>query len=395
MGMRGTWWDRVLRLLMAVVSIQVVMIAQPAWACGCGAAVPADGRTLSVGRETSVVRWDGRVERIDMRLSVSGDAERAAWIMPVPTRATLALGDDALFGELERVVAPVERVRHHFWPNSDDWPFGGGSDDRQSVRAAAPPAAGGVEVVGRERLGAFDVARLAATDPRALGSWLADNGFHLPDALASALEPYVRQRWEYVAIRLAPEVAAGGPTTLRGDLDPLRLSFASDRLVYPMRLSRLAKVPQHLRLYVLAAHRMQPRSDIGGAPPKVLYAGRPDLRAGDADVRAPIDGKPAFLTAIDQNFSTPSAIDDDHELRPTAHDTGYQRATYRDELLTVGGVPAWLLTAGGGLAVVAAAAGVWWRGRRRRGRGRGRAGAWPGSPPTMPPTPPRPLHAPH
>ncbi|MFI6582030.1 DUF2330 domain-containing protein [Embleya sp. NPDC050493] len=394
MGVRGAWWDRVLRLVLAVVSIQVLMVAQPAWACGCGAAVPAGGRTLTVGRETSVVRWDGRVEEIDMQLTVSGDAESAAWIMPVPSRASVTLGNSALFGELERVVAPVERVRHYFWPRAGDWPLSddsGGGD--RSPRAGAAPGAGGVEVVGRERLGPFDVARLASDDPQALGSWLTQNGFHLPPALATALEPYVRQHWEYVAIRLAPEAPAGGgvrPATLRGSLDPLHLSFASDRLVYPMRLSRLAKVPQHLRLYVVAAHRMQPRSDIGGATPNVLYAGKPDAARsagagqspGIADRLAPIDGKPAFLTAFDQNFPIPADIVDDHELRPAARDNGYQRATYRDELLTVAGIPAWLLSVLGAL-VVLLAAGLLWRRRITR------------RPPTAPgPVPPRPTYAP-
>lgn len=34
-------------------------------------------------------------------------------------------------------------------------------------------------VVGRQKLGPFDVARLTATDPDALGDWLSANGFSL------------------------------------------------------------------------------------------------------------------------------------------------------------------------------------------------------------------------
>lgn len=367
-GVWRSWWDRALRLVLAVVSIQVLMVAQPAWACGCGAAVPANGRTLTVGQETSVARWDGRVEEIDMRLTVSGDAEQAAWIMPVPSRATVTLGNGAMFDELERVVAPVERVRHYFWPRSNDWPRSSGTNDHGAPRSGAPSGAGGVEVVGRERLGPFDVARLAVDDPQALESWLTRNGFHLPAALATALEPYVQQRWEYVAIRLAPETSAGvtgRPATLRGSLDPLHLSFASDRLVYPMRLSRLAKVPQHLRLYVVAAHRMQPSTDIGGTTPKVLHAGRPDAARWPvaAERLAPIDGEPSFLTAIDQHFPSPATIVGDHELRPAAHDTGYQRAIYDEKLLTVAGIPVWLLSVLGAPVVLLVGGLVW---RRRR-----------------------------
>ncbi|MEV8408408.1 DUF2330 domain-containing protein [Streptomyces niveus] len=52
---------------------------------------------MGVDRETSVVRWDGATEQIVMRFTVNGDAREAAWIMPVPGRADVELGDPALF----------------------------------------------------------------------------------------------------------------------------------------------------------------------------------------------------------------------------------------------------------------------------------------------------------
>jgi hypothetical protein len=223
--------------------------------------------------------------------------------------------------------------------------------------------------VGRDRLGPFDVARLSATDPRALGDWLAGNGFRLPERLADGLRPYVEQRWEYVAVRLAPDgTAAPGRVALGGTLDPLHITFASDRLVYPMRLSRLARVPQSLRLYVLAEHRVRTASAIGGDEPEPLFAGR--LKAGDQDpaVRALMGGT-AYLTALDQRFPVPSRIDGDHELVTAPKDTPYRRVEYTDKLLTVGGVPVWLpAVLGGALVVVAAVVLVTRRVRRPAAR---------------------------
>lgn len=232
-------------------------------------------------------------------------------------------------------------------------------------------------MVGRERLGPFDVARLTATDPAALRNWLKANGFQLPASLAAELRPYVAQRWEYVAIRLAP---AGADRRLTGTLDPLRLSFASDRLVYPMRLSRLAKTPQSLGLYVLAAHRMEPRGAIGGARPEVFFAGRIHPEGALRDLDGTDDGKgtdggkgtsgtngrkgsngrkgtgSTFLTAIDQSFPQPQHITGDHELLRAPEDTAFRRITYTYSLLVVGGVPVWVLTVGGTLLLLAAAA---------------------------------------
>ncbi|MEV5907093.1 DUF2330 domain-containing protein, partial [Streptomyces sp. NPDC052127] len=217
-------------------------------------------------------------------------------------------------------------------------------------------------MIGRERLGPFDVARLTATDPGDLDEWLRANDFTLPGRLETALQPYVDRRWEYVAVRLTPESSG---TALRGELEPLHLTFAADTLVYPMRLSRLAATPQSLGLYVLAAHRMEPASPIGGERPRVTFAGQLDKATGPLAALA--KGTP-FLTAVAQEFPRPSEISGDHELRRAATDAAYRQVIYEDRLLALAGIPVWLLTVVGGLAVlntVAVVLGVRW-GRARR-----------------------------
>ncbi len=370
MSMRGTRGRarRALTVVLALVAAQLVALAWPAYACGCGGMVVDQQDELYVEQETSAVRWDGETEEIVMSLTVGGDAAEAAWIMPVPNRAEVALGDERLFDDLWSATRPEQRDRHYFWPREGDWPLsaddgtsGAGGDPGRGPVEAAPP----VDVISRDRLGPFDVARLAATDPGALETWLDDNGFALPDDLAQALRPYVERAWEYVAVRLAPDdggAPAAEDVVLGGTLDPLRLSFASEELVYPMRLSRLADVDQSLKLYVLAPHRMEPAGAIGGEEPRVGYAARfapEELPAGPARELA---GGDTFLTVLEQEFPHPEAIDGDHVLRAAAEDTEYVPVEYTDRLLTWGGVPAWLVTVTGGLGLAALAA--WYATRR-------------------------------
>ncbi|MFF1300856.1 MULTISPECIES: DUF2330 domain-containing protein [unclassified Streptomyces] len=363
--LRGRARRRVLAVVLALLATQIGSLVAPAYACGCGALIPDTARRVGVAREVSVVRWDGTQEQIVMRLTVNGDSDRAAWVMPVPRRATVKLGDPALFDELDAATAPVHRTRHHFWPQDGDWPLVSG--DGGPGTGAPPPGAGvgaepPVSVVGRQKLGPFDVARLTATDPDALGDWLDANGFALPPRLSSALAPYVQDRWEYVAVRLAPEASG---TALSGALDPLHLTFSTDEPVYPMRLSRLARTPQSLGLYVLAQHRMEPASGIGGERPRVTFAGPVSAKSGPlADLAR---GTP-FLTAVGQEFPTPALIDGDHVLRRTASDTTFQQVIYEDRLRTVAGVPAWLLTVVGGLALTVTAAVLLSVRRSRRSR---------------------------
>ncbi|MEY9990962.1 hypothetical protein ABIE67_002994 [Streptomyces sp. V4I8] len=365
---------RVLAVLLALLALQLGQLAAPAWACGCGAMVPGDAGRVTVGREESVVRWDGVREQVVMRLTVAGDAERVAWIMPVPGRATVRLGDPDLFDELHDITAPVQRERSHFWPQGGDWPLVTGDG---APRGPRPPRFGPgppVDVVGRQRLGPFDVARLTATDPDALGNWLDSNGFTLPPRLDGALRPYVQKRWEYVAVKLAPDTT-GEPLT--GTLDPLHLTFRADEPVYPMRLSRLAETPQSLGLYVLAAHRMEPSSRIGGERPRVTYADRVKARTGPLAELA--SGTP-FLTAIGQEFPRPERITGDHVLRRARTDGTFQQVIHEDRLRTVAGLPAWLLTVTGGLALAVTTTAALAVRRSRR----------PASPPP-PPQPPAPI----
>lgn len=354
---------RIAALLITLLATQAGALVNPAHACGCGAMVPDRQSRIGVDRETSVVRWDGRTEQIVMRFTVTGDAHRAAWIMPVPGRATVELGDGKVFGELVRLTRPERRTRSYFWPRGGDWPF----SSRGDTAGAPPPgsADAGVGVVGREQLGDFDVARLTATDPDALENWLEANGFELPDRLATEVRPYVEQRWEYVAVRLAPR-QPGRP--LRGDLDPLKIRFESPQPVYPMRLSRMAKTPQSLGLYVLADHRMEPSSTIGGSAPEVTFAGKVTPEGG-GPLTELTGGAPVFLTAIEQHFPEPGRIDGDHELRATAQDTPYRRVVHRAELLTVGdGIPVWFLAVTAALLAFAGSAVVLLRRRSLRRR---------------------------
>ncbi|MFD4151808.1 DUF2330 domain-containing protein [Streptomyces hydrogenans] len=354
--MRGTT-HRILTTLVALLALQLGSLVAPAWACGCGAMITRPSERIGVDREESAVHWDGRNETVVMRFRVHGDARQAAWVMPVPHRADVTLGDPELFDAIEELAAPERRDRSYFWPREDDWPFDTGYGD--GAAAGAAPG-GAVGVVGRERLGPFDVARLTATDPEALGTWLRTNGFELPDRLTPELRPYVERKWEYVAIRLAPEKR---DERLHGELTPLRVTFASPELVYPMRLSRLAATPQTLGLSILAAHRMEPRSAIGGDRPEVTFSGRLDHPEGP--VAALTGGAPTHLTVLEQRFPTPSRISDDHVLRTVA-DTPYRQVVYRDRLLTLGGVPAWLLVVAAGAALAVTAALLTVRARRRR-----------------------------
>jgi hypothetical protein len=307
------------RSLCAVLILLAALVAHtaaPAWACGCGAYIP-DRSGAAVVDERALIAWDGAREDILMSLGVTGSSDRAAWVMPVPSAAQVSLGDGDVFGELARLTAPRVEYRDSWWPTFD-W-LQQGSNGAVEAAGAAP---GGVTVLSSQRIGPFDVTRLRGDDPGALAGWLAGNGFPHPDHLDADLAPYVADGWEIVAIQLVPGAAG---TSLTGTLQPLRLSFASDEVIYPMRLSRSAHAPQSVDLYVLAAHRMDPsRVPVRGNAPTLRFAG-----PVDAALLAPYLDGGRYLTRWTDRLDAPQHIDDDYVFTRAATDTDYQQVILR------------------------------------------------------------------
>jgi hypothetical protein len=304
---------------------------QPSWACGCGAMISRSG--VDVGQETSIVRYDDRTgaEQIVMRLSVRSKTPDAAWLFPTPAAAEVRLGDRQWFSQLDRLTDP-EVVRKRTW-----WGplFSGhaGDDAAPGGVRGLPP----VTVLGEKRLGPFQVATLAGGDSKALAGWLSSNGYKLAPRLAQALQPYVAMRWTYVAVKLVP----GAGRTLTGDLDPLHITFHSGELVYPMRLSHLARSPQSVHLYVLAAHRVEQTGPQGH--PAVTFAGWVTSGQVASPGLKELVGRRLFLTERVDPYLTPSSINDDFHFRYRS-DTPYRETIYREEVVRFLGVPAgWLL----------------------------------------------------
>lgn len=317
----------------------------PAAACGCGAFIAENAQVTT---ETALVRIAGQRETIVMKLGVAGSTDEAAWLMPVPSQAQVALADPAVFDALESATAPrIEYV--------DRW-----GPTLPVVMAGAAPGdgTGGVEVREQLRLGPFDVVRLHAADSGAIAQWLNDNGFQFEDGVADSLQYYSVKGWEIVAAKLA------GPSAdqlTNGELPPLEISFGTDQPVYPMRLSRGADVAQRVQLYVLADHRYDvPANPDPAAAAELAFAGRV---SGHPGLEPYLSDGTTFLTRYDQEFYEPGRIEGDYLLAVAATDQEFQRVEYvtRDR---------WPVTMTIIFAVMSVLVGtvVWvaWRSTRRR-----------------------------
>ena len=327
--------------LTAVVAVSagalLVGWAGPAAACACGAYVT--NAETSVSAERAALKWDGTTEELVISMDVLGSSADAAWIMPVPAQAEVSLEDIALFEELAERTQPREEKVTSWWPNL-------GFLERLGLTSDTGTDAGGlgVEVLEQRALGEYTVAQLAASDPAALTTWLGQNGYQPNDALTTNGAPYAEAGWVFVAVKLtAPDPNA----PLTGTLQPIKLRFPSTEPVYPMRLSQAASGSQEIRLYVLAAHRMDPAfSAVPGVAPQLVHAGWLDPgEMGPVSRVGQWLTDRAFLMRFDQTIADPSAITGDYTFVQAAADEEFQGVFYTDRDL------GWLT--GGLIAVLA------------------------------------------
>lgn len=300
-----------------------VLAAPAAQACACGGVVDRPGFDMTVNGETAVVAWDGSTETVAIRLAAKGDAVDAGLLIPTPAPAKAELGDAQMFDDLATVSEPrVEEEFHLFGPAAL---FGDGSD---SSSGGAPSAPGSVQVLEQVTLGPLEATTLAADDPAALDDWLSEHDYEMSPDFAALVTPYTDEGWAFVAVRLS-----GEGTALAGELPPISLSFASDEIVYPMRMSQGAKEQQVTRTYVLGEHRVE-RTDptaSEGSSAQVAFAGTvPAAQVTSPALRALVAEQP-YLTTIDQTFGMPSEqVRSDFTFGQAADDTAYQVVVTKD-----------------------------------------------------------------
>ena len=201
---------------------------------------------------------DSGTEQLSILPSFHGDAHAFAWIIPVPGLPEVALADRQLFRDLDTLTRPDYRSR------DGDWDCFGGNQD-----IYAPDLAdNGIQIISSGLVGYYQTLVLSATEAPDLLEFLTGLGF-LHDGnremATAAINDYVERSWYFVAMQVDSTALAeinpyyhdGYYGYYSGNLEPIELTFASDEIIYPMKISALsAAEDSRVQLYVKTDHRM-------------------------------------------------------------------------------------------------------------------------------------------
>lgn len=320
---------RVCRLSLRLSSVLIVLAASMAlapasYACACGAAIPPVGGEATLNREVAVVHWDGTTETMLMQLAMNASSDNVALVVPTPTPATVAMGDKAAFTELEELSSP--RIEHQLRVRLSFILGLSAAPPREGAMAAARSP----EVLNQVHLGPLEATTLAGGDLAGLQKWLSDNGYPIRPAVSDALSPYVRDGWAFVAMRLT------SPAPIEGGLNPVRLTFASSHLVYPMRLSVAATTPQHVAVYTLSDHRQQRTdADARSQITKVQFAGNIGQSVHDPMLREFVGNHGAYLTKTEMDIYQTSKITSDFTFGNAPNDDAFRQVVVINDYIDI------------------------------------------------------------
>ncbi len=177
--------------------------------------------------QRAVIFHEKGVETLVVSTSFQGDAKDFAWIVPTPSKPEVSKGTQEVFTNLQRLT----QVTHGVQIENVGGTLGLGADSNYR----SP-----VTVIEEKQVDYYDVAVLAATDKDALSNWLKEKGYNFPESASYLLQEYINNQWYFVAMRVNPESLSftNVNSQLRsGGATPVVLRFATERIVYPLRIS--------------------------------------------------------------------------------------------------------------------------------------------------------------
>ncbi|MCL4867860.1 MAG: DUF2330 domain-containing protein [Anaerolineae bacterium] len=221
------------KLLLAVLGVIVLGIGlgvQNAAACG-GFFCQTSPIDQNAERIIFVDNGDGTISTY-IQIQFTGNAPDFSWILPLPTAITaedLEVPEDAMaaFTELEIATNPV--IIPPIFPNCAQRAREEAADGMVVMSAA-------VEVFATGEVGPFGFDVIGSEDPAALITWLRTNNYRVEEQMEPLINVYVEEKFVFLAMRLLPG-------TTDQDVEPIKVTYPSEKPMIPLRLTAVAANP--------------------------------------------------------------------------------------------------------------------------------------------------------
>jgi hypothetical protein len=195
-----------------------------------GMIIPPPNTSIYETGQKAVIWYEGGIETLILSTTFQGKAENFGWLVPTPFEPQVSQASDELFTALDDLTKPKYRT--------EPLPLLG-----------APPQ--GLEIpkiedntptiIQTTKVGIFDITVLKAKDAEGLTKWLEKNDYPYPADREYLLKSYIDKDWYFVVAKVDSGAISSASSYLQsGHASPIQLTFKSDQIVYPLKISGLS-----------------------------------------------------------------------------------------------------------------------------------------------------------
>ena len=244
----------------ATCALATMTEVQSARACGgCFHPPPPPTQAVSdITDERMLLSVSTQQTTLYDQIRYSGTPSQFAWVLPIKGTVTVGLSADVLFDTMDALTTTQINAPPLNCPSSGGGGIGcGGSASSASSYSDTPSSGGGapaVTVTKQENVGPYETVQLHSVDPKALTTWLSQNGFVIPGDVATIIDAYVGEGFDFLAMRLLPDQ---GILAMR----PVRVTMSGAALSLPLRMAAIGTgASVGITLWVVADGRYEPQN---------------------------------------------------------------------------------------------------------------------------------------
>lgn len=246
------------KMLKTMTLVIVLLIANGPPAKSACCYFSAKGRDVLQPSQKAFITWDPveDIESFTVQPRFEGNAGDFGMVIPTPSRPKLDEMPRDFFKELAvfTILEPMEMDKYKMYPMA------------MSSRSAAEGGRGkdqSVRVLEAGVVGSLDYKIIQAVRAADLYSWLKDHRYSYAGD-QSTLDFYVKKSWYFTVMKIDPlQMKKRRDGSYEGEVTPTRFTFASSKLIYPLRITQLSvKDRTEALFYIQAPEKMDLPGDL-------------------------------------------------------------------------------------------------------------------------------------
>jgi hypothetical protein len=239
-------------LALPLLALAAALVGPPPAESACCYFAAKDKDILQPAQK-AFITWDDKenVETFTVQPKFEGNAKDFGMVIPTPARPKLDEMPRDFFKALAvfTILEPMDINKYKSLLNKRASKDGG--DDKAEGRRPT------VKVLEAGVVGSLDYKIIQASKADDLYEWLKDNKYSYSGDEAT-LDFYVKKGWFFSVMKIDPmQMKKKDDGSYEGEVTPTRFTFASEKLVYPLKITQISvKDKTEALFYVQAAHKV-------------------------------------------------------------------------------------------------------------------------------------------